>query len=310
MRTSLLTVLALQGLLAAAACNVSAPSSSSMGATTVVSTSEADAGGEGGGAVSAPDGAEAPDAAAAPSVQNNQLCVVTSMSMSMCDPDNPESASSCHLAPDGGAYDPAGGYADAGLACRVQPAPSIVSNGLGDPTACSVAGSGTAGESCKMSTDCAAGFDCIGMGVCRHYCCAGNGQCASDEFCDIQDLATATTTKVPVCMPITPPGGCGLLPSSADCAPPEQCSAPCPNSETCAVVREDGATGCVETGPARAGGSCDADHCGNGLVCLGALNARLCYALCDTTKADACTAPQTCQGGLPLFQDPSVGVCR
>jgi hypothetical protein len=245
-----------------------------------------------------------PDVLVAPIQQNNVLCVVTTT----CDPDSPETASSCHVAPDGGAYDPSAGYGSATLACRVQPAASVASNGLGLPTACSVAGPGTAGDACKMATDCAAGFDCVGMGTCRHYCCAGNGQCGGDEFCDIQPLAAATTTKVPVCMPIEPVGGC----SPASAVPPSGAAGAmpsCPQGQSCAIVREDGATGCVEIGDKAAGEPCDTDHCAAGLVCLGALNARLCYALCKTS-ASACPSPETCQGGLPLFQDPTVGVCR
>lgn len=287
------------GLLAVAGCSVSTPgNSAASGPTTVVSTTGGvDAGDAGvyGLDVDAGEG----DAAAAPRVQNDKLCVVTTT----CDPDTAETASSCNLAPDGGAYDPAGGYADAGLACRVQPSASIASNGLGLPTTCAVAGVAGPGASCALPTDCAAGLDCVGAGTCRHYCCAGNAQCGPDEFCDIQDLASATTTKVPVCMPITPAGGCSLLPTG------DAGAGACPDHQTCAIVREDGATGCVPTGPQKAGESCDTDHCWPGLVCLGALNARLCYALCKTSST-TCQAPQTCQGGLPLFQDPSVGVCR
>ncbi len=295
----LLPWLALLPLLAGAACSVSPTSSSLPPGLAPTGTGSVDAGLDAGLNAIDIDASEA-DASVAPTVQNNLLCVVTTT----CDPDNAETASSCHLAPDGGAYDPAGGYSDAGLACRVQPSSSVASNGLGQPTACSVAGAGRAGDSCKLATDCAAGLDCVGEGVCRHYCCAGNGQCDEHEFCDIQNLASATTTKVPVCMPIWP---CSLLKAVA--APVGGGQAECPAGQTCAIVREDGATGCLETGPKKAGESCDSDHCGPGLVCLGALNARLCYALCNTAKDSTC-APQTCQGGLPLFQDPTVGVCR
>ena len=283
----------LPSLLTAAACTVSTPQAADApGPTKVVGPT----GGSDAGDAAAPtvdvDAGEV-DASAAPREQNNKLCMVSTT----CDPDTAETAASCHVAPDGGAYDPGAGYADAGLACRVQPSASIASNGLGMPTTCAVAGPGVAGAKCKLPSDCAAGLDCVGEGVCRHYCCAGNSQCSSQEFCDVQSLAFATTTKVPVCMPIQPPGGCSLWPKGS-------CTA-----GTCAIVHDDGTTGCVETGPKLAGESCDVDHCAFGLVCLGALNARLCYALCDT-RGTSCTAPQTCQGGLPLFQDPNVGVCQ
>jgi len=253
------------------------------------------------------------DAPVATLQQNNLLCAVTTT----CDPDSPETPGSCHVAPDGGAYDPSADYDSETLACRVQPATSVASNGVGLPTACSVAGAGTAGDTCTAATDCAAGYDCTssgtGAGTCRHYCCAGNGQCGGrdagvPEFCDIQPLAAATTTKVPVCMPIVTPG-CSLrsaLPGAPASATPSCYS----KGQTCAIVREDGTTGCVEEGGKTAGEPCNTDHCADGLVCLGALNARLCYALCLTSGSGACPSPMTCQGGLPLFQDPTVGVCR
>lgn len=292
--TTVLLSTLLPALPALAGCSASAPASS-FGAsqhTTVTMVGGAD-GGDGGGATAATDaGVDAP--AAATNV-GYALCAHTSSS---CDPDVADTAQSCALAPDGGPYDPAGGYAAAPLACRVQPAASVSANGQGSEPACSVAGAGMDGAACKSGTDCAAGFDCIGSGECRHYCCEGNTMCAGTEFCDVQPLALASTTKVPVCMPIMPAGGCMLL-------VPNQC----PMGETCSIVREDGTTGCVEIGDRKAGDPCDAAHCAAGLVCLGAPDARLCYELCHTSSA-TCSQPQTCQGGLPLFQDPSVGVCR
>ncbi len=303
---SFLSCLLVPGLLAAAACSVTPPGNSFGNATPpVVSTTANMDGGDATPADSIEDDAGG-DAPAAAAQQNNLLCVVTTASV--CDPDSPATASSCHVAPDGGAYNPAAGY-DGGdiLACRVQPATSVTSDGFGLPTACSVAGSGTAGEKCTEPTDCAAEFDCVGgMGTCRQYCCAGNVQCGPQEFCDIQPLAVATTTKVPVCMPIES-SGCSLRSALAN-APTGATS--CLPGQTCAIVREDGTTGCVEAGGKTAGEPCNTDHCADGLVCLGALNARLCYALCLTSGSGECPSPMTCQGGLPLFQDPTVGVCR
>jgi hypothetical protein len=300
---SFLSFLLIPGLLSAAACSVTAPGQSfQAGAPPVVNTTASMDGGDAAPTAS-PEEDGGGDAFAAPLQQNNVLCVVTTT----CDPDSPETASSCHVAPDGGAYDPSAGYGGDTLACRVQPASSIASDGVGLPTACSVAGPGTAGETCTEATDCAAAFDCVGMGTCRHYCCAGNGQCGAQEFCDIQPLAAATTTKVPVCMPIVIPG-CSLRSELPDA--PASATPACSKGQTCAIVREDGTTGCVEAGGKAAGEPCNTDHCADGLVCLGALNARLCYALCSTSASGACPSPMTCQGGLPLFQDPTVGVCR
>jgi hypothetical protein len=305
MRISRLSFLALcPAWLAAAGCDVSAPGNSTSGSTSVYKPAASVDAGDASVLGNIEADAETADAAAAPLQQSNMLCVLTTT----CDPDLADTASSCHVAPDGGAYDPSGGYDGGTLACRVQPSPSVSSDGLGMSTSCSVAGPGTAGDACTSPTDCAARFDCVGQGSCRQYCCAGNTQCSAEEFCDIQPLAAATTTKVPVCMPIEPPGGCDL--SSALGSPVANGIVTCPTGQTCAIVREDGSTGCVEAGGQTAGEACNTDHCAAGLVCLGALNARLCYALCATSASGACPAPMTCQGGLPLFQDPKVGVCR
>lgn len=297
--------------LAMVGCSVSAPSSEAP--TSVVSSGRmTDAGAVDGGSGASASDAEQSDAGQAVTTVGYALCVDTNG----CNPDAPTTAQACALAPDGGPYDPAGGYGSQTLACRVQPATSVNADGVGAAPVCTVAGRSTDGVACRTSTDCAAGFDCIvaaalataapdldaGVGVCRHYCCGGDGACStpdggiSNEFCDIQPLAVATTTKVPVCMPIAP---CTLLSAKSVC----------PMGDTCGIVRDDGTTSCVETGPQNVGQSCDTNHCKAGLVCLGAPNMRQCYELCST-KSSACTAPETCQGGLPLFQDPTVGVCR
>ena len=304
---------AIPGLLAGA-CDVSAPGNAFGGASQFAPA--ASAGRDAGDAAptgTAEDDGGSGDAELAPSVQSSELCVGTNAQASstlMCDPDLPSTASYCDKAPDGGAYDPSANYGNSILACRVQPSSAGNSSDLGLGPLCSVAGSGTAGDACTAATDCAAGFDCVGTGgTCRHYCCAGNSQCGPQDFCDIQPLATANTTRIPVCMPIV---ACSLE-SALPGAMAGDAGVGCPDSngvdETCGIVREDGTTGCVEVGDRIAGESCDTGHCQAGLVCLGALNARLCYALCNTTRSQ-CMAPMTCQGGLPLFQDPTVGVCR
>lgn len=216
-----------------------------------------------------------------------------------CNPDQPATAIDCAM--DGGsAADDGGGYA-----CRVQPSSSTNAGAPTTPaTGCSPSsGTDMAGTKCAQSDDCAAAFDCVGAtGHCRHYCCAGNSACDSTTFCDVQFLYQATNTPVPVCMPIY---ACDLA-KQLDPTP-----AACPDAtQTCAVVREDGQTGCVDIGNAGPNQSCERDHCAEGLVCLGAPGQRVCLTLCDTQTGRQCTAPDTCQGGLPLFQDPRVGVCR
>jgi hypothetical protein len=165
-------------------------------------------------------------------------------------------------------------------------------------TACLPAGLRVDGYPCAHPTDCAAGYECTGGGTCQRYCCDGNVVCPrspQDEFCDVQSLFGSPSTLVPVCMPAHP---CVLL-DAQTCSP----------SETCAVVREDGTTSCVTVGTAGAGDECDDTHCGGGLVCLGGAGERRCSQLCHTGSTE-CAAPQTCKGGLPLFPDPSIGICQ
>ncbi len=225
-----------------------------------------------------------------------------------CNPDQPATPIDCAM--DGGAAAAGDG---GGYACRVQPVPpSSSGNSPTTPaTGCSPSsGDALAGVACLASDECAPGFDCVGttgdggiaVGACRHYCCAGNSACDAKTFCDVQFLNQASATPVPVCMPIVTCSLEGQLAQS-----PQACPLP---TQTCSVVREDGDTGCVDIGPQGPGDSCERDHCQAGLVCLGASGQRVCLTLCDTQSGAQCTAPQTCKGGLPLFQDPRVGACR
>jgi hypothetical protein len=97
-----------------------------------------------------------------------------------------------------------------------------------------------------------------------------------------------------VCMPIKK---CKLLQA-------DQCA----RNETCGVVTDMGDTGCVETGPAGAGSSCEGDHCAANLTCLGSPGNRRCYALCRV-GGTTCPQGETCATST-LFEDPSFGVCR
>jgi hypothetical protein len=221
------------------------------------------------------------------------LC--NAVSWSGCYPDDPSTsnAQECNLAPDGGPYDPAGGYDKAQLACRVRRA----ANEPGVTPVCAPAGTLTAGMHCGSSDDCAAGYECVGDGICRSYCCSG--QCSNgNEFCDIEATTTDPMLRVPVCAPTR---ACNLLDG--------QCGA----TETCAVVGEDGATSCVAIGSAHAGDGCDTRQCGRGLVCLGQSGSRNCYILCHVASENtecASTPKQKCKGGLPLFPTPGIGICH
>lgn len=216
-----------------------------------------------------------------------------------CYPDDPTTAIAklCGVAPDAGAYDASGGYDNVQLACRVTPP----HRGVGARSQCGLAGTVTDGMSCSGAADCAAGYECISDGTCRHYCCAG--VCTdANQFCDIQAMA-GNPTNVPVCMPIQ---SCGLLDQPTD-------AGSCARTQTCVVVRENGATSCVDPGIRHAGEECDTQLCARGLVCLGKSGDRHCYVLCHTAHGAtecASTSKQMCKGGLPLFPVPGIGICE
>jgi hypothetical protein len=168
--------------------------------------------------------------------------------------------------------------------------------------AINVDAAGGDGVACKTGTDCAAGFDCIvgenGTKQCRHYCCAGTckgheSQSGGATFCDVQDLVDFNQ-KAPVCMPLK---RCALLGTG-------ECNA----NETCAVVTENGDTGCVAVGEKQVGASCDADHCAAGLTCLGTAGSRECFKLCRVSSTD-CGAAQICATST-VFKDPNFGICQ
>jgi hypothetical protein len=299
---------------AVVACQVSDETAGQGASTTVPHPGEdaAEESSSSGTAVeSEPDGA-GQDAAAAPSndddggtsadvasdmwrvvVVGDPLCNASKTQGCYPDDRTAATAASCGLAPDGSASGVAG-YADGLLACHVQP------SGTSVQTVCTAAGPGLDGTACMVPTDCAPGEECVGTGTCQRYCCSGESQCITDEFCDIQTITTFPHTRVPVCMPIEGPG-CGLLDPSA-----------CLRGETCTVVRKDGTTGCVAVGSAKPGDSCNTEYCGPNLVCLGNPGDRHCYTLCRTTTTDTICAAinKVCKGAAPLFSDPKFGVCQ
>ncbi|MGD0527966.1 MAG: hypothetical protein ABSE49_22725 [Polyangiaceae bacterium] len=297
-RVTVCAAIALLVLGPAAACNVtSATSSEDLPAPHPVGVDGGDA------AAAALADAGPADQAQAPATQGSPLC--NAPLTGSCYPDDLSTAKACGLAPDGGAYNASAGYDNVTLACRVVATPPDA-NGVAQAPACEPAGTAGDGSWCKSSDECQAGFDCVGSGTCQHYCCSGNTECGpelpqavADEFCDIQPTTQATGIEIPVCMPIHPPGGCQLLDPSA-----------CSTTETCSVVRDDGSTSCVGIGGAKAGQPCDKEHCAASLACLGAVGSRTCYQLCDTSTAQQCSTTQQCKGGLPLFPDPTIGICQ
>lgn len=303
-------VLASSSLLAisaafAAACSGASEDHTPEAGLTVVTAYSPDA--SDAGTPEATVGVEAALAAALP-YQGNPLCNA-SRSTGCCYPDDPVNAqacaqTACQTAPDGGtAAAGSGAYIDVALGCHVVPAGPSPDASAGSATitpACLPGGRGLDGFPCTDPGDCAPSYECVGVtGSCQHYCCDGNDSCGGLQFCDIQHTFLSPQTSVPVCMPIQP---CVLLDSLS-----------CPFTETCAVVRDDGSRSCVAVGDAGAGQSCETSHCARGLLCLGAPGARSCYALCHTAVTptlNGCAPGEKCQGGLPLFPDPDVGICQ
>jgi hypothetical protein len=243
------------------------------------------------------DGA-APTSARSP-YRGNPLCRVTTQTPEYppCLPDDdgskatPSGIESCAA--------PASSYDDAATtrsACRLSDATGVLL-----PT-CSVTAdpAGTDGIACTTGADCAPGFDCVqgeGASICRRYCCMGScaGQLSQNgetAFCDVQHLVD-TGTKAPVCLPIK---HCDLFQDGT-----------CASTETCAVVTENGDTGCVAVGPQGVGEDCDELHCAAGLTCIGQAGSRTCYKLCKVSEG--CSGALTCTTST-IFKDPQFGVCQ
>ncbi len=165
---------------------------------------------------------------------------------------------------------------------------------------CAPSGVGKDGDACHSGDDCGAGFECVGAGVCRHYCCDLHecDKMGKAAFCDVQTMTGGSTadTRVPVCMPVR---SCKLLLPGY-----------CDQGETCAPVRGDGSTSCVAVGPAKVGQACDREHCDKDLACLGAPGARTCYQLCHTDAQSECPSSKKCKTSLAQFYDPTIGVCQ
>lgn len=226
------------------------------------------------------------------------LCHPTTTS---CQPDEDgyeysESGHSCER-PDAG--DAASAFGSASGACRIAPQKN---GGFALTCTDAVDAMGGDGASCETGSNCAAGFDCVvgdkGAKVCRHYCCGGTckghmSQNGGATFCDVQSLVDVPQ-KAPVCMPLKQ---CKLLGTGE-----------CTETESCAVVTENGATGCVTVGQQQVGASCDEDHCAASLTCLGQPGSRKCYKLCRINGND-CGAGTECEPST-VFKDAGFGTCQ
>ena len=237
--------------------------------------------------------AEAPDTLQASPQQGSPLC--NASLATGCYPDMPTPAQACPI--DAGApASSAAALPDASLACRVV----ADSDGVSPHPVCAAAGDLTSGQTCVSSNDCAPGLDCVVSGetaTCAPYCCKGNSACESTQFCDVEPLANAMATNVPVCVAMR---NCALLSDApGNCAP----------GETCSVVRDDGSKSCVGIGAANAGDSCDEQHCGADLACIGVPGKRTCFQLCHTATGAECPPNKICEGAMPLFVNPAFGIC-
>jgi hypothetical protein len=233
------------------------------------------------------------DGVAASPVRGSPLC---NASDTICFPDY---GWACAANADGGATVP--GDASGARACRVTGTP----NTPPQASCGSAAGTGGDGAPCTRAADCSAGFECVGAGQCRHYCCddkSCNGQTPDQFFCDIQPTVDVSAVSVPVCMPVAQ---CKL---EVHPAPAADGGGPCPQGQQCSIVSTDGTTSCVAIGVAQLGDSCDTDHCAEGLVCLGMVASRVCWQLCSTNYP-YCPGTLRCHIGGPIVPDPTIGIC-
>ncbi len=272
-------------LLFAACSDRGASSIPPMATPTVIRAYEPDA-----ADASVPEDVAEPAVGPAVTYQGSPLCLASRSPG--CYPDDMINA--CDIVPEAGSL---GVEADANV--NATPACHVVFDGTKVGTTCLASTvAGMYGSTCSHSTECSPGYECVEGGTCRHYCCSGNSACSDNQFCDVQPVAESPSTLVPVCLTQNP---CVLLNEDT-----------CPPSEQCAVVRDNGATSCVAVGTAQDGQSCEQEHCARDLVCLGALGSRRCEPLCHTAPfPSTCKSTnRTCIGTLPLFPNPTVGVCQ
>jgi hypothetical protein len=206
----------------------------------------------------------------------------------LCGGSNPE------CSPDPGSEDCAqggnpglgGGFPDASkYACQLVP------NGGALEAKCGMAGNGGNGAPCSLSEPCQAGFGCVATEVtpiCRQYCCDDLESCPASTYCTKAPMVDVML-DIPVCQPVTP---CELLNDAT-----------CPAGQTCAIVRLDGTTSCINPGPGTDGAGCP---CAPGYTCSQTDNT--CLKLCHTQGGDECGPNGTCQGGTKPYP-PGIGIC-
>jgi hypothetical protein len=157
---------------------------------------------------------------------------------------------------------------------------------------CALAGTGAANAPCLTSSDCQAGFGCVGdesSGLCQRYCCQDADACEHDTYCAERPMRdaivngqaqgsgdTSRAPMIPVCVPAV----------NCDLAEPHPCmgkQCACTGDTACLVVRSDGTTTCAVPGSGKAGDACP---CAWGYLCSAATTR--CLQLCYTRDAGAC----------------------
>ena len=155
---------------------------------------------------------------------------------------------------------------------------------------CAMAGTAADGDPCNTAADCQAGDGCLANPIastCHPYCCGDPEACPTDTYCAPAPMAGAPQQMIPLCLPAD---DCALLQDST-----------CPAGETCAIVRDDGTTTCVQPGQGTTGQSCP---CAAGYTCSNATNT--CLQLCHLGGTDCVNG--TCQGGTAGYQ-AGIGFC-
>jgi hypothetical protein len=242
-----------------------------------------------------PDGstdASFPDAAPPPLDAGSMPLSRASLCTGTCSPDDPKAC-----AEDGGAGD--GGY----QACHV-----VLGVNQQTDTDCTKAGQGIEGASCTSGGDCAPGYECVGTGTCRRYCC-DESTCGAlstqydTYFCDVAQEHASTGAVVPVCNAVTK---CQLFTDS------------CGMGQACTIVEIDSmnvdagpttnyVATCAGLGDAKIDDSCETQHCGLGLACIGPVGQRTCQELCDSQHP--CPQSLSCKTSSQALAQFKVGVC-
>jgi hypothetical protein len=209
----------------------------------------------------------------------------------------PEPPDGVSLCPEGACNYQSQEGCGANQACR----PSVTETNEIVP-ACSAAGMGVSGDTCKNWTDCAAGYVCPD-GQCRKLCCGrdwSESACDEGEGC-FRDWSLllgddAEPTGAYLCFPT----GCDLF-TSEDC----------PADRDCKLIDPRGTTACVPPTAGEVGDRCSPPAvCGRGLSCVGQPGEETCRRLC---RAEECGEPSCGPGEgtcVHFNRDPpGVGEC-